>query len=64
MTPFIGKYCEIGGVKYLLVGQTNIFYRAQEWIAGRKGKDFLEIVGNSKIPVINEPDLAEALKDG
>lgn len=64
MVPFIGECCMIHRVKYLKVGQTNIYYRAQEWIAGREGKSFLEIIGNSKIPVINEPDLPKALSDG
>ncbi len=49
LVPFVGKYCEIGGVKYLLAGQTNIYYRAQEWIAGRARKSSLEIIGDSKV---------------
>lgn len=64
LTPFVGKYCQIEGVKYLKVGQTNIYYRAQEWIAGRKKKSYLEIIGSSKIPIVNEPDLPKALSDG
>lgn len=44
LVPFIGEYCLIGGVKFLKVGQTNIFYRAQEWIAGRARKSSLVVV--------------------
>lgn len=44
LVPFVGQYCEIGGVKYLKVGETNIFYRAQEWIAGRAKKSTLLVV--------------------
>jgi len=44
LVPFIGEYCKIGGVKYLMVGQTNILYRAQEWIAGRARKSTLRVV--------------------
>lgn len=44
LVPVIGRYCEIGGTKYLKVGQTNIFYRAQEWVAGRAKKSMLRIV--------------------
>ena len=44
LVPLIGEYCEIDGVKYLKVGYTNIYYRAQEWIAGRAGKSTLKVV--------------------
>ncbi|TET41455.1 MAG: hypothetical protein E3J60_04690 [Dehalococcoidia bacterium] len=44
-----GDRGKIGGIEYLLVGQTNVLYRAQEWIDGRKGKSFLKIVDTPKI---------------
>lgn len=43
LVPLIGRYCEIAGVKYLKVGETNIFYRAQEWITGRARKSILRM---------------------